>query len=217
MKCDRATIAPDGDNDIIIALSLRCSGYWAQIGGPGGSKRSQGAEIKWATIVTEERPRQDPRCVLSIVINLPALNQHQSYTYLDVSILIRERLQRLVEQYLPGLLGPRASAILREAPDDSQREREPITVWVECRAFTRDPKGYAWRWVPGEPGSGKAFKLVVPPGGTKRLEDELSLKLPKIATGNPLKGGNPIFSTSSTVLHVPFEASRIRIWAEVRA
>ncbi len=213
VKCDRATLAPEGADDFVVALSLRCSGYQVRLSTQEPSQRSQGAEMKWAWIRLTNA-RGHAKGARSIEIHLPALNANQKYTYLDVTSLVRTRLQAILEQYLPdfSLGGPQhfyeKRLAVRNAAD------EPITVWVQGRTLTRDDKGSAWRWLPGDPSAHRAFKTVIPAHATRNLEEDIKIPLPKVSIGNIAGGGGFKFSTTSQIEHVPFAASRVRIWAE---
>jgi hypothetical protein len=213
VKCDRATLAPDGDHDIIIALSLRCSGYRVHMSSQEPSQRAQGAEIKWATVRLKnaQGSASGPR---SIEINLPPLNVNHNYTDLDVSGLIHERLQAIIEQNLPDFSINGAQRFYEKHLAVHNASDEPINVWVQGRAFTRDQKGYSWRWLPGEPASGRALKFLVPARTTKKLDEDATIKIPRLSVSNAFKGGGVSASSASTIEHIPFEASRVRIWAE---
>ena len=169
--------------------------------------------MKWATVRLKNADDKSsgPR---TVEINIPSLNANSHYTYLDVAGLIRDRLQTFVEQYLPDFSIQGTQRFYEKHLTVHNASDEPINVWVQGRAFTRDAKGYDWRWLPAEPSAGHAFKFVVPARSSKKLEDDVALKIPKISIGNPFKGAGPNVSTTSKIEHVPFEASRVRIWAE---
>ena len=202
IKMERCVPAPEAEHHVVLPIAIRASGYMvgSMMNKDGEQVRSSGSEMKWGHILLENVKAKDGKNQPNAKIVLPP-DLKADYTYLPVADIIRDRLQEIIEHFLPGIAIDGKRRFFEKKLAVKNDSDEAVTVWVQRTTLVQRGDKKEWLWEPGAPGTSTADKLVVPAKTTKLLEGKVELNLPKFAGG-------------PKTVTLPLTAHRVRIWAE---
>jgi len=149
-----------GDGGGSVGLIVNASSFRAQVNSrQGQADRGHDSavvavSISFANLVGEPNSQRPTASI--------AVDAFADASGLNAPTRVRHKLQELVELYLPEVEIEGRKKFVEKRVSIHNPHDEPLRVWVQIEnRFVRD-RAFQWKWDPGQPATGNAFRFVIP-------------------------------------------------------